>query len=239
MTSGSYEEFDAHLTRVALHDADAVAEVVATVRRGDRTPSQAIAALDLWFLRGQTMDAGVRAAGSAVPLVGSFTGEPEPDAGEPRTSLRRTMVYLVALADLHGVDIDDTDTRKTLVTAVLLGDEGARLASGALASRTGRWARGLAAAPMARLAGGNPLLATLVHKLVDGGVTVAVASSGEAVRARAVVAQARRAFGDPPVLFEGQTPRPEAAREPTPNSVIYARALARTIHKARKRAREG
>mgnify|MGYP001074911117 CR=1 FL=1 len=241
--SAAYEEFDAHLTRVAIDDADAVAEVVATVRRGDRTPADAIRALDAWFLRGQTMDAGVRAAGTAVPLVATLTGTSgtnptAPDADGPRTSLRRTLVYLLALADLHGVDVDDTDRRKTLVTAVLLGDEGASLASGALAGPGGRWARGLAsAAPVARLAGGNPLLATLVHRIVDGGVAVALASGGEAVRAQAVVTQASRAFGRPPEHFPGQQPRPRTPSEQLPNSAIYARALARTIHKARQRAR--
>lgn len=230
--SGTYDEFDAHLTRVAVEDAAAVAEVVATVRRGGRAPADAIAALDAWYLRGQTVDAGVRAAGTAVPLVGTLAGAA---GGEPLTSLRRTMVYLLALADLHGVDLEDTDRRKTLVTAVLLGDEGATLASDALAGQGGRWARGLAsAAPVARLAGGNPLLATLVHKIVDGGVAVALASGGEAVKARAVVAQARRAFGRPPEASPG---RGAAAPEPLPTSAIYARALARTIHKARKRAR--
>lgn len=229
--TGSYDEFDGYLTRVVIDDADAVAEVVATVRRGDRTPSEAIRALDAWFLRGQTRDAGVRAAGASVPLVANLTGTDPAD--EQRTSLRRTMIYLAALAELHGVDIADTDRRKALVSAVLLGDEGASLASGAL-GQGGRWARGLASAPMARLAGGNALVATLVHKIVDGGVSVALASSGEAVRAQAVVMQARRAFGEPPALFPGQEARAEAA----PNSVIYARALARTIHKARQRARE-
>lgn len=231
--SAAYEEFDAHLTRVAIDDADAVAEVVATVRRGDRTPAEAIRGLDAWFLKGQAMDAGVRAAGTAVPLVGTLTGGT--DADEPRATLRRTMVYLVALAALHGVDLDDTDRRKTLVTAVLLGDEGATLASDAVAGQGGRWARGLAsAAPVARLAGGNPLLATLVHRIVDGGVAVALASGGEAVRARAVVAQARRAFGTPPATFPGQAPRVRSTNE-LPSSVVYARALARTLHKARQR----
>lgn len=234
--SASYSEFDGYLTRVAIDDADAVAEVVATVRRGDRTPAEAIRALDAWFLRGQTRDAGVRAAGAAVPLVANLTGTPAAD-DEPLTSLRRTMVYLAALAALHGVDIADTDRRKALVSAVLLGDEGAALASGAL-GRGGRWARGLASAPVARLAGGNALVATLVARLVDGGVSVALASGGEAVRAQAVVTQARRAFGDPPDLFDGQAPRATRPAEPTPTSVIYARALARTIHKARKRARQ-
>lgn len=228
----TYEEFDAWLTRVADRDAAAVAEVVATVRRGDRTPPEAIRALDTWFLRGQAMDAGVRAAGTAVPMVAGLSGT---DPGEPVASLRRTMVYLLALAELHGVDLADTDRRKTLVAAVLLGDEGATLASDALSGPGGRWARGLAAsAPVARLAGGNALVATLVHKIVDGGVAVALASGGEAVRARAVVAQAARAFGRPPERFSGQRPRPA---EPLPNSAVYARALARTIHKARQRAR--
>lgn len=228
-------EFDAHLTRVAIDDGAAVAEVVSAVRRADRTPEEAIRALDAWFLRGQATDAGLRAAGTAVPLVANLTGSAEDS--EQRTSLRRTMVYLLALAELHGVDLDDTERRKTLVAAVLLGDEGATLASDALSGPSGRWARGLASAPVARLASGNPLLATLVGRIVEGGLSVALASGGEAVRAQAVVAQARKAFGRPPALFPGQRPRPRTPAEQLPSSAVYARALARTIHKARRRAK--
>lgn len=231
MTAGSADDFDAWLTRAAETDADAVAEVVATVRRGDRTPAQAIDALDAWFLRGQAVDAGVRAAATTVPLVGAASGAAEP--GEPVASLRRTMVYLLALADLHGVDLGDPQRRATLVAAVLLGDEGARLASEAVTTQGGRWARGLAStAPVARLAGGNPLLGMLVHKIVDGGMAVALASGGEAVRARAVVSQARRAFGAPPEQFPGQ--RSSRQAEQLPSSVVYARALARTLHRRRR-----
>ena len=232
---GSYDDFDAFLTRVADEDAEAVAEVVATVRKNDRTPPEAIRALDTWFLRGQAVDAGVRAAGTAMPLAAGTTGATD----EPLASLRRTMAYLLALAALHGVDLDDTARRKTLVAGVLLGDEGATLASDALQTHGGRWARGLAtAAPLAKLTGGNPLLGTLVAKIVDGGVSVALASGTEAVRAQAVVVHARKAFGRPPALFPGQAARPRASADELPNSAIYARALARTIHKARTRRPE-
>ena len=222
------DDFDAFLTRVAQEDAAAVSEVVAAVRRDDRTPALAISALDGWFLRGQTVDAGVRAASDAVPLLGGTTA-----ADEPVASLRRTMVYVLALARLHGIDLDDPERRTALVTAVLLGDEGARLASEGLAGEGGRWARRLG---VTRLARGNPLVGVLVTKIVDGGVAVALASGTEAVRARAVVAQARTAFGTPPDRFPGQRPRRPSELPPSATSA-YARALARTVHRQKKRWR--
>lgn len=238
----SYAELDVTLSRVADEKADAVAEVVAVVRgkEAERTPPEAIRVLNAWYLKGQTVSEGVRAAGASVPLVGGLAAGL---SGETLASLDRTMVYLLALADLHGLDLADQERRKTLLMAVLLGDEGAELAAGAISGQGGRWARGLASGlplakvgRLARVGGGNPLLAALVAKAVGGGLSVAIAASGEAVRAQAVVLQASRAFGEPPELFPGQAPR--ATAEPLPASAVYARALARTLHKARQRARE-
>lgn len=229
----SYEEFDATLTRVASEKADAVADVVAVVRGQssghDRTPAEAIAVLNGWYLRQQATDAGARAAGS-VPAASGLVGAIRPEA---TASLDRTMVYLLALASIHGVDLDDAERRNTLLMAVLLGDEGARLAASAVTGPSGTWARRLVSLP--RL--GNPLLGQLVSAAVTTGLSVVMAAGGETIQARAVVAQAQRAFGEPPALFPGQRPRtpafgPRPVHKPSPTSA-YARALARTLHKRR------
>lgn len=242
----SYEELDATLTRVAAEKADAVADVVAVVRGrsagADRTPAEAIRVLNAWFLRNQATDAGARAAGpSAQNLVGAL--RPEATA-----SLDRTMVYLLALADLHGVTLEDEERRKTLLMAVLLGDEGAKLATSALTGQGATWARRLVSLPRV----GNPLLGQLVGMALNTGLSVAMAAGGESIQARTVVAQAQRAFGEPPATFPGQKPRPAQQRsdrpelrtgprpidEPSPTSA-YARALARTLNKVKKGYREG
>ena len=254
----SYDELDATLTRVADQHADAVADVVRVVRGDsageDRTPTEAVRVLNGWYLRQQATDAGVR----AVPgRMGGMVGALRP---EPMASLDRTMVYLLALASLHGVDLDDPERRKALLVAVLLGDEGARLATSAVAgSGSGpAWARRLVSVPRA----GNPLLGQLVGAALNTGLAVALAAGGESIQARAVVAQARRAFGDPPASFPGQNartsrpvaagpapspspgppPRPvdrsalgPAAAEPMTTGSVYARALARTWHKAKQK----
>lgn len=222
---GSYEELDATLTRVATEMPDAVADVVAVARGrstgADRTPAEAIRVLDGWYLRQQATDAGARAAGLAAA---------------PTTSLDRTMVYLLALADIHGVTLDDPDRRKALLMAVLLGEDGARLAASSLTGSGAAWARRLVSLPRV----GNPLLGQLIGKALDTGLSVALAASGESIQARSVVAQARRAFGEPPATFPGQRPAaPSATRPrtstlgPSPTSA-YARALARTLHKVKK-----
>lgn len=223
----SYDEMDARLTRVASDNADAVAEVVAVARgrsaQFDRTPAEAIRVLDGWYLKRQATEAGARAAG----------------VGPATASLDRTMVYLLALAELHGVTLDDPERRKALLMAVLLGDEGAKLAASALTGQGATWARRLVSLPRA----GNPLLGQLLGKALDTGLSVALAAGGESIQARTVVAQARRAFGDPPAAFPGQRlsrpgkPGPRPINEPSSTSP-YARALARTLHKVKKGNRD-
>lgn len=237
-----YDELDAALTRVAAEKADAVADVVAVVRGRsagvDRTPAEAIRVLNAWYLRQQATDAGARAAG---PAASGLVGALRPEA---TASLDRTMVYLLALADIHGVTLEDEERRKTLLMAVLLGDQGAKLATSALTGPGASWARRLVSLPRV----GNPLLGKLVGMALNTGLSVAMAASGESIQARAVVAQAQRAFGEPPSTFPGQraqVPPPSALRtrsamgpaatEPMTNSGVYARALARTLAKAKKR----
>lgn len=239
----TYEGMDATLTRVASEMPDAVADVVAVVRGrragADRTPAEAISVLNAWYLRNQATDAGVRAAG---PRAQGVAGALRPEA---TASLDRTMVYLLVLADLHGVTLDDPERRKTLLMAVLLGDEGAKLATSALTGPGGAWARRLVG--MSRV--GNPLLGQLVGMALSTGLSAAMAAGGESIQARAVVAQAQRAFGEPPALFPGQKPRTPPSRpaprpgprpidEPSPTSA-YARAWARTVHKIKKGNQDG
>lgn len=235
----TYDELDAALTRVAAEKADAVADVVRVVRQGDRTPREAIRVLNGWYLRQQATDAGVR----AVPgRVGGVVSSLRP---EPMASADRTMVYLLALGQIHGVDLDDPERRKALLVAVLLGDEGARLAGSAVAgsavAQGGAWARRLVALPRA----GNPLVAQLLSAAVHSGIAVALGAGGESIKAQAVVAQAARAFGTPPAAFPDQdapaappvsrrTHMGAAADEPITTSGAYARALARTLNKMKK-----
>lgn len=228
----TYEELDARLSVVAADASDAVADVVAVARGrstgADRTPAEAIKVLDGWYLKHQATEAGARAAG----------------VGPATASLDRTMVYLLALADIHGVDLTEPERRKALLMAVLLGDEGARLATKALTGQGATWARRLVSLPRV----GNPLLGQLVGKALETGLSVALAAGGESIQARTVAAQAHRAFGAPPATFPGQrprasTPRPEPRQrprpidEPSPTSA-YARALARTVNKIKKAGRD-
>lgn len=231
----SLEQLDASLARVAAEDCAVVRESVDAVRgkARTRTPAEAIRVLNAWYLRGEAVDGGLRAAKAEIPggRALAATGD------ELLTSLDRTVVYLLALADLHGLDIVDAERRKTLVVGVLLGDEGAQLASTVYQDYGTRWARGLAARGVAQVTRtANPLLGQLLAHAVRTGLAMTVSAGGDVIRAQGVVTQAARAFGPAPATFPGQQPR--TTREPRPNSVVYARALARTIHKARKR-REG
>ncbi|MFW6597885.1 hypothetical protein ACQBAU_17505 [Propionibacteriaceae bacterium Y2011] len=230
MTEDKQAAFDAYVTQITTEDYGAVTDIVKAVRKPGRPPAAAIRVLDSWYLQ-QAKEASMRAAGANLPLSGDRMV-----ADDARASLRRTAIYLMALTELHGLDISDVERRKTLVAGILLGEEGADMASSVLLSQGGRWAQSLATGrAVSMLGGGNPLVGMMLGRIVDGGMSAAMAGGSEAVRAQAVVMQARKAFGEPPDLFPGQR-RVKPKPEPTPKSAIYARALARTIHKARKRA---
>lgn len=138
-------------------------------------------------------------------------------------------LYVLALAELHGLRVDDVERRRTLLLAVLLGDSGAQVVRQA-AERTGKhWGRWAAAnAPRETIRAINSVLGRnfvtvygtkqgilVIGRAAPFGIGAVIGGGGNLILGRGIIAAAGRAFGPPPSAvgawrLEGQA-APEAA----------------------------
>lgn len=175
------------------------------------TPSDAVAALETYY-RNSVVGLGAAAgATAAVPGVGTAVGVVA-NVGEIGAYLEATMLYCLALAHLHGIEIQDLDRRRLLLYAVLLGDGGARTVTKA-ADRVGKhWGKKLVGSISAesvkalnKVLGHNFITkwGTQQGILVLGreiplGIGAGVGAAGNWFIARATIRASRAAFGPPP-----------------------------------------
>jgi len=123
--------------------------------------------------------------------------------------LEVSTLFILAVAEVHGVRIDDPERRRILVLTVLLGDSGAHFVEKA-AGRTGKhWGKLLTdAIPMPTIIKINKHLGAqfitkygtkrgiiVLGRLAPFGIGALIGGAGNAVFGRTVVAGARRAFG--------------------------------------------
>jgi hypothetical protein len=189
--------------------------VAAHVRRiRDRhpaaSPSDVIALLEKQYLT-TVISTGATAGGvAAAPGIGTAAAVMA-NAGEMVSFLETTALFILAVAEVHGVWIDDLERRRTLLLTVLLGDSGASFVEKA-AGRTGKhWGKLLTEAiPISTITKVNKVLGRwfvtkygtkqgilVIGRLVPFGIGAGIGGAGNALFGRTVIAGARRAFGPP------------------------------------------
>ncbi|MGY1809998.1 hypothetical protein ACI8AF_21735 [Blastococcus sp. SYSU D00669] len=182
--------------------------------RPDAAPAEVVSSLERQYLAAVTSMGLAGGAAAAVPGVGTLGGLAV-NVVEVGTFLEASAVFALAVADVHGVRIDELERRRTLVTAVLLGNSGTAFVQKA-AGRTGPyWGRALVKGiPMSTINKVNAVLGprfvtkygTKQGVLVLGrqlpmGIGAAIGGGGNAVFGRTAVGAARRAFGPAPAMF--------------------------------------
>ncbi|MSS45352.1 hypothetical protein FYJ43_04710 [Cutibacterium sp. WCA-380-WT-3A] len=109
--------------------------MVARLRRvyPDKTPEQLIKFLDKTYLG--TVTASGTGAGMAAAVPNGAVQIPAAisDLG---TFLESSVLYVLAVAEIHGVDVEDFERRKFLVMTALLGDTGTKTVTQALGKKT-------------------------------------------------------------------------------------------------------
>ncbi len=190
----------AYVDRLRNHDPDA-------------SPADLVTRLEKHYL------AAVMASGAAVGSAAAFPGigtlaAMSAVAGETVVFLEATAVFVLAVAEVHGIPADHRERRRTLVLAVLVGDDGKRAVAELIGpGRTsGGWlADGAASLPLPAVSQLNSRLvkyfvkrytlkrgAIAFGKLLPVGIGAVVGGVGNRMMGRKIVANARNAFGSPP-----------------------------------------
>src|SRR4051812_41386003 len=201
-------------------------------QRPDLTPADVVRQLERRYQAAVIGIGGASGAAAAVPGVGT-AATLAAGAAEIAAFVSASAMFVLALAELHGLPVSDPEVRRALVLSVLVGEEGTVAALEAGAARTPRWAEVLARpagpdkAGKERIGGINARLARMVVRRVGTrqgvllfgralplGIGAAVGAGGNAALARGAIATARRAFGPPPAQFPARViDAPVTARE--------------------------
>ena len=196
------------------------------------TPDDLIRVLEKQYIATLTGSGAALGAAAAAPGVGTGAYVAL-SGGEAFTSLEATVLYILAVAEVHGVAVHEIERRRTLVMAILLGESGTEFVQ-EVTARTGKyWANRLVQdIPMSQINKINRVLGPrfitkygtkqgviVLGRALPFGIGVCIGAGGNYVIARGVVAAARRAFGPPPGKFR-RTRRPK-----TPGGPGHAAAL--------------
>ena len=180
------------------------------------SPADIIAKLDRHYM------AAVIASGAAVGSTAAFPGigtlvAMSAVAGETVVFLEATAVYVLAVAEVHGIPAEHREHRRALVLAVLVGEDGKHAVADLLGpGRTsGAWlAEGAASLPLPAVSQLNSRLlryfvkrytlkrgAIAFGKLLPVGIGAVVGGVGNRMMGKKIVSHARTAFGPPPARW--------------------------------------
>lgn len=214
--TGVERMLDLALDKALAVQRPAVQSYLGRVRRKhpEMSPAEVVRQLERRYLAAVVGIGGASGAAAAVPGTGTAASLAS-GAAEITAFVSATALYVLALAELHGVPVSDPEVRRALVVSVLIGEAGIAALEGGEALADKHWAHVLArATPRDKITLINGYLArrfvrrlgTRQGVLVLGralplGVGAAIGAGGNAALARGAIATARKAFGPPPPGF--------------------------------------
>ncbi len=180
----------------------------------DATPEQIIKMLERRYLLTIASTGGAVGAAAAFPSVGTGTAIAL-TTSQVGTFLAASAALALAVADVHGVEVDDVARRRTLVLASLLGEEGSVIVEEEVGLGTLFWARSaLTRLPLATVKTVNATLARRVARysatrggvfffgrLAPFGIGAVIGVTGARALGGTMIAGIRRSFGPPPATF--------------------------------------
>ncbi|WP_329788421.1 hypothetical protein V1227_28260 [Lentzea sp. DG1S-22] len=180
-------------------------------RNPEATPAEVIGTLEKMYVSALTSSGAAVGGAAAAPGVGTGISLAL-SAGEALSSLELSALYVLSLAEIHGVPLDEVERRRTLVLGILLGESSSKTI-GKVAERTGQhWARQLVSAvPAKTLKQINKVLGrnfitkygtkqgiVVLGRAVPFGIGALIGGAANATMAALAVKTARRAFGPAP-----------------------------------------
>jgi hypothetical protein len=193
-----------------------VSGYVARLRRArpDMTPAEVIAVLERRYLAAVT-GAGAAVGGvAAVPALGAVLALAL-SGGETVVFLQATALFALAVAEVHGIRVEEVERRRALVLAVVVGDHGAMLVEKIAGQTSEHWGKLLPEViPMSSITAINKTLGgwfvtkygskrgfVAMGRVAPLGIGVAIGAGGNRACGRVVVTTSRRVFGPPPANF--------------------------------------
>jgi hypothetical protein len=183
-------------------------------RNPEAGPAEIIRLLEKEYLAVITTAGGAVGAAAAVPSVGTATGVAL-TTGDIATFFASSAAFALAVADVHGIEVDDVARRRVLLLATVLGEKGARDVESAVGGSATAWGKVLLTSmPQGTLRRVNRVLAhrflkrqvakqgsLALGRLLPFGVGAVVGVAGARALGHGVIAQSRAAFGVPPSHF--------------------------------------
>ncbi len=197
--------------------APAVRAYVARLRRNnpEASPAELVTKLEKHYLSAVMASGAAVGSAAAYPGIGTMVAL-SAVAGETVVFLEATAAFVLAVADVHGIPLEDRERRRYLVLAALVGDDGKGAVKDLLgAGRTsGAW---LAEAELLPLPVVTQLNTKMMHyfvkkyavkrtammfgKLLPVGIGAAVGGGGNRMMGKKIVENARVAFGPAPARW--------------------------------------
>ena len=205
---------DAALDRALAVQRPVVAAYVSRVRRRnpDATPEEVVAQLERRYLATVVGTGAVSGGAATLPGVGTAASLAATGA-EIATFISATAMFVLALAEVHGIPAHDPHVRRAMVLTVLLGELGeTAMAGGEIEGK--HWARALGRSSSPDIAGlsanatnlflarfGAKQGALVMGRALPFGIGAGFGAAGNAAIGSSVVRSARRAFGPAPLRF--------------------------------------
>ena len=177
-------------------------------------PARVVRLLEQEYLLLVTGTGAAVGAAAALPAVGTGVAIAL-TTSDVATFLGASAAFALAVASVHGIAVEDTERRRALLLAAVLGDAGARAVSDAAEISTVHVGRVLLTRmPISTVRTVNSILARrfvrnqvakqtglALGRLLPYGIGAAVGAVGGRALGRTVVEGARAAFGPPPEHF--------------------------------------
>ncbi|QZN86186.1 hypothetical protein [Cellulomonas sp. C5510] len=220
---------DAALDRAVTIPSATVHAHVDQLRRKhpDATPQRLVELLEREYLLLVQGTGGAVGAAAAAPAVGTGVALAL-TLGDVATFFGASAAFSLAVASVHGIDVQDAERRRALLLATILGETGVKAAADAGGIRTVSVARALLTRmPTGTIRRVNTRLTRQLFRrqlarqsglalgrLVPFGVGAVVGVTGARALARTVIEGAQQAFGPAPASFGDRVVVVETGAEP-------------------------
>jgi hypothetical protein len=213
--SGAARVLSQIIERGSRVQGPAVKAYVDRLRQGnpDAVPAEIVTKLEKQYLAAVMASGAAVGSAAAVPGIGTLAAL-SAVAGETVVFLEATALFVLAVAEVHGIPADHRERRRALVLSVLVGEDSKHAIADLIGpGRTkGAWlSDGAATLPLPAVSQLNSRLlryfvkrytlrrgAIMFGKLLPVGIGAVVGGVGNRLMGKRIIKHARTAFGPPP-----------------------------------------